>query len=378
MVKVLIGDLFDSQAQTLVNTVNTVGVMGKGIALEFKKRFPAMYEDYVRRCEQQEVSLGRPYLYRQLMPPWILNFPTKGHWRSIARLDDIVVGLHYLLENYGGWGIQSLAMPPLGCGEGQLEWRIVGPTLYRHLAQMTIPVDLYAPYGTPHLELQPGFLENVCDTLQEMPEARYVSAAAVALVDILKRIEEQPYHYPVGRTIFQKIAYVATREGLPTGLNYERGSFGPYAPELKRLTTRLVNNGLIREEPLGRMFAVRVGPTFADARRAYAPDLAKWEDLIERVTDLFLRVDTNEAEIAATVLFAASALANNERHPTEKDVLAEVMRWKQKRRPPLDESDVALTVRNLAALGWMDVGASLDLPVLEASMEGQPIGTDHR
>src|SRR5262245_32555101 len=94
------GDLFASSAQTWVNTVNTVGVMGKGVALEFKKRFPTMYEDYLRRCARGEVKLGRPYLFRQLVGPWIVNFPTKGHWRAVSRLSDIVDGLDYLKEHY--------------------------------------------------------------------------------------------------------------------------------------------------------------------------------------------------------------------------------------------------------------------------------------
>ena len=150
MVQVIIGDMFQSKAQTLVNTVNCVGVMGKGVALEFKKRFPDMYEDYVRRCKARAVKLGQPYLYRRLVLPWILNFPTKDHWRSISRLEDIVRGLRYLEQYYKEWGITSLAVPPLGCGQGQLEWRVVGPTLYRHLKRLEIPVELYAPYGMPH------------------------------------------------------------------------------------------------------------------------------------------------------------------------------------------------------------------------------------
>ena len=93
MVIVKIGDLFDSDAQTLVNTVNCVGVMGKGVALEFKNRFPDMHEDYVARCNAGQVRLGRPYLYRSLVPPWVLNFPTKDHWRSVSRLQDIQEGL---------------------------------------------------------------------------------------------------------------------------------------------------------------------------------------------------------------------------------------------------------------------------------------------
>src|SRR4051794_8075959 len=97
-VSVVTGDMFASGAQTLVNTVNTVGVMGKGVALEFKKRFPDMYEDYRQRCAAGAVRLGQPYLYRTLLPPYILNFPTKDHWRSVSKLSDIIEGLDYLEE----------------------------------------------------------------------------------------------------------------------------------------------------------------------------------------------------------------------------------------------------------------------------------------
>jgi O-acetyl-ADP-ribose deacetylase (regulator of RNase III)/uncharacterized protein YwgA len=368
MAKVRIGDLFESKAQTLVNTVNCVGVMGKGIALEFKKRFPKMFEDYVARCERREVKLGRPYLYKTLVLPWVLNFPTKDHWRSVAKLESIVQGLEYLLKNYKDWGISSLAVPPLGCGEGQLEWRVVGPTLYRYLKRMDIPVTLYAPYGTPHEELKPEFLDRALHTAgsgRDMPEPR-VQPVWIGLVEILHRIEEQPYHWPVGRIIFQKIAYVATEEGLPTGLRHEPRSFGPFARELKGITTRLVNNGLIREEQQGRMFAVKVGPTFDDARRVYTEELEEWEPIIEKVVDLFMRMDTRQAEIVATVLFTTRSLErSNSNQLTERQVLEEVMQWKQRRKPPLAESEVAWTIRNLAALGWLRVKASSDLPLPE-------------
>ena len=145
------GDLFRSDAQTLVNTVNTVGVMGKGIALEFKKRFPEMYVDYVQRCQANQVRAGEPYLYRRLTPPWIINFPTKEHWRSVARLSDIVLGLEYLEAHCKEWEVTSLAVPALGCGLGQLEWRVVGPILYRHLSTLEIPVELF---GRPKRQMR--------------------------------------------------------------------------------------------------------------------------------------------------------------------------------------------------------------------------------
>lgn len=367
MIKVLIGNLFESKAQTWVNTVNCVGVMGKGVALEFKNRFPDMYEDYVARCKRGEVKLGRPYLFKRLVPPWILNFPTKEHWRSVANLTKIVEGLEYLLKHYKTWGIESLAVPPLGCGQGQLEWKIVGPTLYRVLNKMDVQVELYAPYGTPHEELRPEFFGErersvKMDEISRGPE--WIKPAWVALVEILKRIEEQPYHWPVGRTRFQKIAYFASEQGLPLGIDYRRGSYGPFSPELKSLVTRLINNGLIREQRLGRMFAVKVGQTYQDAHKAYATYLKEWEPIIEKTTDLFMRMDTNQAEIAATVLYAARSICNNRtRTLSEKDILACVMQWKQRRKPALDQGEVGLTIRNLAALNWLNVNASSDLPL---------------
>ncbi len=203
-----------SKAQTLINTVNCVGIMGKGIALEFKERFPEMFEDYVKRCKRKEVRPGLPYLYKRLLPPNIINFPTKDHWKSVSRLSDIERGLKHLLSHYKEWEVTSLAIPPLGCGNGQLEWKVVGPLIYRYARQMDIPVELYAPYGTPPRELT----KEPATTVQRKTVQSAINPAWLALIEILRQIESKPYHWPTGRTIFQKIAYVATREGLTTGL----------------------------------------------------------------------------------------------------------------------------------------------------------------
>ena len=368
MIEVKIGDLLDSEAQTLVNTVNCVGIMGKGIALQFKERFLEMFKDYEARCRDGKVQLGKPYLWKSLVPPGVLNFPTKDHWRSVTRLSDIEEGLRHLLRNYEAWGIKSIAVPPLGCGLGQLEWRIVGPTLFRYLSKMTIPVELYAPYGTPHEELTPRFLAGDSAAPSEpgkMPHPEWVRPGWVALVDILQRIEAQPYHWPVGRVIFQKVAYVATAEGIATGLEYRRAPYGPFTSGLKQIESRMVNNGLISVERRGKhMHEFRVGPTFPDARKAYAADLEKLGPTLDRVADLFLRMNTDQAEVAATVHFATQELrAKGGARPSERAVLDAVLRWKVRRKPPLDPQTVALAIRHLAALRWLDVSASADLPL---------------
>jgi O-acetyl-ADP-ribose deacetylase (regulator of RNase III)/uncharacterized protein YwgA len=362
---ILVGDLLKSKAQTLINTVNCVGVMGKGIALEFKNRFPDMYEDYVQQCQRGEVKPGVPYLYKTLFPPQIINFPTKDHWKSLSKLNDIEKGLKYLSERYKEWGITSLAIPPLGCGNGQLEWRAVGPLIYRLVKGMDIPVEMYAPYGTNPKELTVEFLEQGADRCMQPAVKNGHSAlnpAWVALVEILARIEQQPYHWPVGRTLFQKIAYVATNEGLPTELQYQRGSFGPFSGDLKALEAKLVNNGLLQEERRGKMFMVTVGPNFTRIRQKYTAQFEEWEQIIDKTVDLFSRVSTDQAEIIATVLFAARELKDQPRL-SEAAVLDAVMHWKQRRRPPLDRNTVASTIRNLATLRWLSVKADPGFPV---------------
>jgi len=369
--KIMIGDILKSKAQTLVNTVNCVGIMGKGIALEFKKRFPDMFKDYEERYSRGELKLGRPYLYKVLFGQQVVNFPTKDHWKSLSKMSDIEKGLDYLLKHYKKWGITSIAIPPLGCGNGQLEWTAVGPLIYNRAKQMDVPVEIYAPYGTNPAQLTVSFLENAnADSIAGASASRSgrmgLNPAWLGLIEILKRIEQQPYHWPVGRTIFQKIAYVATQEGLPTGFSYQRSSYGPYAKELKLAQSKLINSNLLQEERLGSMFAVKVGPAFEDAKRRYESFLDKYASVVEKTTDLFMRVDTIHAEALATVIFAATELKSGKKTSiSETEVLNAVMSWKQRRRPPLDETMVALTIRNLGIMGWLDLQPDTRLPVAD-------------
>ncbi len=371
--KIFVGDILKSKTQTLVNTVNCVGIMGKGIALEFKNRFPDMFKDYVKRCDRHEVHLGEPYVYKTLFGPQVVNFPTKDHWKSLSRISDVRRGVDYLLKHYKQWGITSIAIPPLGCGNGQLEWKVVGPLIYQAAKEMDVSVEIYAPYGTNSAELTASFLESGHKTVASgacTSEASRMpfNPAWLGLVEILKRIEQQPYHWPVGRTIFQKIAYVATQNGLPTGFYYQRSSFGPFAKELKLAQTKLINSNLLQEERLGRMFEVKVGPAFEDTKKRYKSLLNKYHDLITKTTDLFMRVDTMQAEILATVIFSTTELKGSRRASvSELDVLDAVMKWKQRRRPPLVETTVATTIRNLGMLGWLDVQADNKLPLPEDS-----------
>jgi len=364
-IKVVTGDLLESKAQTLVNTVNCVGVMGKGIALAFKSHFPDMYADYEERCALGEVRLGRPYLYKRVTAPWILNFPTKDHWRSVSKLSDITKGLDYLKDHYKAWGIESLAVPPLGCGNGQLEWNIVGPTIYRALMEFDIPIEIYAPHGTPPSQMSPEYL-GAANATVNLGNNRKIDPALVALVGVISRICNEQYHWPIGRIAVQKIAYFLTEAGVPTGLKFRRGSYGPFSPELKRALAKLENHQLVAEHQIGRTFCITPGPTYRDARAAYLSELKGWAVEIERVADLFLRLSrTQDMEIAASIHFASKELVSKQQVVAEIDLLDEVLDWKKRRRPPLKREDVAESVRSLNILGWIKATASEDLPITE-------------
>jgi len=356
------GDIFGSQAQTLVNSVNCEGVMGKGIALEFKRRFPEMFRDYEARCKRGLVRLGQPYLFKQITPPWILNFPTKERWRSLAKIRDIEKGLIYLLEHYKEWGITSIAVPALGCSNGQLDWCAVGPLLCEYLSRMDIPVELFVPLDATEAEMDPEFLLGRKPPSPDV-RCRRLKPEWIVLVEILSQVEREPYRAPVGRIFFQKIAYFATAIGIPTGLRFVRGSYGPYSPELKTLQSALMNHGTIEEiSENGRMFLVKVGKTFNMIKSAYVEEFNRWETQTSRVSDLLLRLKSaRAAEIAAAAHFVAQELRNaSGRLPTEIEIFEGVRDWKIKRKPPLSDEEIKRSVRMMTALDWIEVDYSPD------------------
>lgn len=366
MFKALIGDLFSSQAQTLVNTVNCVGVMGKGVALEFKKRFPAMFEDYAARCELKQVHLGEPYLYRDISGRQIVNFPTKDHWRSPSRLVDIERGLDFFAKQIAEWGVTSVAMPPLGCGNGGLEWCEVGPLVYRKLHHMPIDIEIYAPYGTPKSELGIDFLSSPSQMSLEGKGRRNekLKPEWVVLMEVLRELEKQPYSNPVGRTIFQKICYVVTEMGLPTGFHFKKGSYGPFANEVKVALHEFANRNWLQEQRLGQMIALGSGPQYERDRAKFRGELELHERKIAKTVDLFSRIkSTEQAEEVITVLFAARQLKKS--HPneevTEQQLLDYILDWKKSWHTDEKKRAVAHAIRNLVLLGWVDLRLSESL-----------------
>lgn len=142
MITFLKGDIFKSPAQVIVNTVNTVGVMGKGVALEFKKRFPEMFKSYQKVCENKELDIGKLMIWKS-SEKWVLLFPTKKHWRNPSKLEYIEAGLKKFKQTWDKMGIESIAFPRLGCGNGALNWKDVKPLMEKYLQKLPINVYIY-------------------------------------------------------------------------------------------------------------------------------------------------------------------------------------------------------------------------------------------
>ena len=140
------GDIFDASTQVIVNTVNCQGVMGKGLALSFKQRYPDMFAVYQQECKSGKMRIGRPLLY-QKSTPWILNFPTKDSWKANSKIEYLEKGLAYFVENYKKAHITSIAFPKLGAQNGKLSWDDVGPLMAKYLSKLDIDISIYIAEG---------------------------------------------------------------------------------------------------------------------------------------------------------------------------------------------------------------------------------------
>ncbi len=226
MIKITRGNILLADAEALVNTVNCVGFMGKGIALQFKKAYPANFTHYQRSCKAGEVKLGEMFIVNTgtlVNPKYIVNFPTKGHWREKSRIYDIKQGLSSLRQEIISRKIQSIAIPPLGCGLGGLDWSAVKELIIQALQDLdTVTVLLFEPIGAPDAKTMPIGTPKPKLTI---PRAMLIKIMSVYTVQ----------KYRLTLLEIQKLAYFLQEAGEPLRLRYEAGVYGPYAPNLNKV-----------------------------------------------------------------------------------------------------------------------------------------------
>ena len=189
-IKIIHGNIFNSKCQTIVNTVNCTGVMGKGLALEFKNRYPKMYELYKKHCEEKNLTIGKLWLHKE-QDRWILNFPTKLHWRYPSKIEYIEKGLQKLVKSYKKRKITSIAFPQLGTQSGKLSWEIVRPLMNKYLLQLAIPVEIYIYASEADDAIYTNFLKLVqkFNTLELQRKTGISKKQSSLLSEIIKKNE---------------------------------------------------------------------------------------------------------------------------------------------------------------------------------------------
>lgn len=227
------GNLLQADVDALVNTVNTVGVMGKGIALQFKRAYPENFDAYVAACQNHEVVLGRIFVHRtgqMARPHFILNFPTKAHWRAKSKIQDIESGLRDLRRVIEELGINSVAVPPLGCGNGGLDWSDVHPLIHRQLGDIPdVTVFVYPPEGAPDARSmivrtpRPAMGPKRAGLI--LAFARYIEMSTKSMLSMDGKLSLIEAH---------KVGYFLQFSGWPLGLRFVPSHYGPYCQRLNQ------------------------------------------------------------------------------------------------------------------------------------------------
>jgi O-acetyl-ADP-ribose deacetylase (regulator of RNase III) len=228
MITYTVGNILNDQADILVNTVNTEGVMGKGIALAFKKAFPGNFKDYEREVKEGRAQVGRVMVFATGLthPKYIINFPTKKHWRHPSKMAYVEEGLKDLVERLQAiTDARSIALPPLGCGNGKLDWADVKPLMLRYLEPLSATWDI--------IIYEPGFKDQKMVERKEVP----LTAARAILLHLLDRY--RILGYDINLLVAQKMTYLMQRFGEPMKLEFVRGPYGPYAHNLNFLLQKL-------------------------------------------------------------------------------------------------------------------------------------------
>jgi uncharacterized protein YwgA len=257
-------------------------------------------------------------------------------------------------------------MPPLGCGNGGLDWSEVGPLIFSKLKEAAVDVEIYAPYGTPKNQLTNEFLATPSQMTLEGRGRKFekFNPDWVVLVEVLRELQKQPYAPPVGRTIFQKICYVVTEMGVSTKFSFDKGSYGPFSADAKEALHDFANRNWVQEERLGQMIALRVEPQYERTRAQFSAQIEAHQKVISKAVDLFSRIkNTEQAGEVMTVLFACRQIKMQipGREIEEIDLYDYILSWKKAWNTGEKRAALARAIRSLVLLGWMKIRISESL-----------------
>jgi len=343
-VKLTRGDLLQQGVDAIVNTVNTVGVMGKGIALQFKQKWPENFKAYEKACKRGEVQLGKMFIYDAgglLKPRYIINFPTKQHWRGKSQLEDIETGLEDLVLQVKNLGIRSIAVPPLGCGNGGLDWDDVRPRIEHAFAALpNVDARLFSPSGAPAPQVQ--------EIRTTKPKMTAVRAAMIKLLAVYRALD-----YALTRIEVQKLAYFLEEAGEPLQMKFEANIYGPYSNTLEHVLKALDGHYLIGVGDRTGPGEIQVALGAVEEADSYLSDVLQSETAqrVARVSNLISGYETPYGmELLGTVHWVAT---HEPRASNADEAVKAVHAWNPRKKQLMSQEHIRLAWERLASQNWL-------------------------
>jgi len=342
------GDIFTANTEAIVNTVNCVGVMGRGIALQFKKRFPENFKEYESACSREEVVPGKMFVYETgalFNPRIIINFPTKRHWRGESKIEDIENGLIDLVRIIQEKNIKSIALPPLGCGLGGLNWSDVKMLIQKYLIALNdVEVLVFEPIGAPAAE---EMVKN-----RKVPE---MTSGRAALIELVAHYLNGLLDPIVTLLEVHKLMYFLQASGENLRLNYTKGPFGPYSKNLSHVLNAIEGHLISGyadggDKPDKRLKLV---PGAYESASEFLETQKNTIKNLERVADL---VKGFETPFGMELLSTVHWVVVNEKAESKEDVVAKVHAWGE-RKKQFTPRQIFIALDVLSKKKWVDVSS---------------------
>ena len=343
------GDILAEAAEALVNTVNCVGVMGRGVALQFKRAFPDNFKAYANRCKRKQMRPGQVFVFETgtVTPPrYIINFPTKRHWRGKSRIDDIESGLKSLVQEIETRRIRSIAVPPLGSGLGGLHWPTVRARMEAVLGVLDgVEIVVFEPGGGP--------ADGRVNRSRDVPKMTAGRAALVALLDRYLYGLLDPF---VTLLEAHKLMYFMQAAGEPLKLRFTRGHYGPYAENLRHVLNaiegHLVSGYADGGEAPDRQ--LQLVPGALEEARAFLENEAATQARLARVFEL---VDGFESPFGLELLSTVHWVADEEAPAADPEKVARRTYAWNERKKQFSRRQIGLALDVLSAKGWITLAA---------------------
>jgi O-acetyl-ADP-ribose deacetylase (regulator of RNase III) len=340
------GDLLkQDDVDAIVNTVNCVGVMGKGIALQFRNKWPANNQAYEHACKAGQVKLGTMFVFDSdglVKPNFIINFPTKGHWRARSEIRSIQDGLKDLIAQVQRLKIKSIAIPPLGCGNGGLDWDDVRPLIVDAFAALPdVEVRLFEPVSAP--------AAKAMEVRTPKPKMTPGRAAILKVLDTYRELG-----YGLSKIEVQKLAYFLQEAGRGLKLTFVAHEYGPYSDQLRHVLNKMeghyirgVGDGVVDAE-------IEPMPNALDEADTYLSKDDSGPDLNRRIARIERLIDGFQSPYGMELLASVYWVTQNE--PFVQS-LAEALRavhgWNERKRQLMQPAHVEIAWNRLAEEGWI-------------------------